>query len=214
MTGKESNIAIIGAGAVGGITAVMLSQAGYRIEVACNSPALADRINSDGLIISGICGNHRIQVPAVAKAIDMSGPKDFIFLATKANDMLNAGKEILPLLSSETITRAIHRFLDNYPYYDSLFSVTRIETRLWDVLGRAINHNPAILLRTQDLPPVYEENSCLYIFSGSTLQKRHNRIGERPLMFEIDAEEAWDIDNETDFRIAEFLYCERMKIKG
>jgi len=119
-----------------------------------------------------------------------------------------------PLLSTETITRAIHLFLDKYPSYDSLFSVTRIETRLWDGLGRAINHNPAILLRTQDLPPVYEENSCLYIFSGSTLEKRHNRIGERPLMFEINAEEAWDIDNETDFRIAEFLYCERIKVKG
>jgi len=119
-----------------------------------------------------------------------------------------------PLLSTEAITRAINQFLDNYPSYDSLFSVTRIQTRLWDIQARAINHNPAILLRTQDLPPVYEENSCLYIFSRSILEKRHNRIGERPLMFEIDAEEAWDIDNETDFRIAEFLYCERMKVKG
>lgn len=119
-----------------------------------------------------------------------------------------------PLLSTETITRAIHLFLNNYSSYDSLFSVTRIETRLWDGMGRAINHNPAILLRTQDLPPVYEENSCLYIFSRSILEKRHNRIGERPLMFEINAEEAWDIDNETDFRIAEFLYRERIKVKG
>ena len=119
-----------------------------------------------------------------------------------------------PLLSTETVTRAISLFLENYPSYDSLFSVTRIETRLWDDLGRAINHNPAILLRTQDLPPVYEENSCLYIFNRSTLEKRRNRVGERPLMFEIDAVEAWDIDNETDFRIAEFLYCERMKVKG
>jgi CMP-N-acetylneuraminic acid synthetase len=119
-----------------------------------------------------------------------------------------------PLLCTETITRAIDLFLDNYTSYDSLFSVTRIQTRLWDSLARAINHNPAILLRTQDLPPVYQENSCLYIFSRSTLEKRHNRIGERPLMFEIDAEEAWDIDNETDLRIAEYLYCERMKVKG
>ena len=119
-----------------------------------------------------------------------------------------------PLLSTETIARAINQFLENYSSYDSLFSVTRIKTRLWDALGRAINHNPAILLRTQDLPPVYEENSCLYMFSRNTLEKQHNRIGVRPLMFEIDAAEAWDIDNETDFRIAEFLYCERMKVKG
>ncbi|MHC4204195.1 MAG: acylneuraminate cytidylyltransferase family protein [Planctomycetota bacterium] len=119
-----------------------------------------------------------------------------------------------PLLSIETITHAIGLFLDNCPSYDSLFSVTRIQTRLWDEQTRAINHNPAILLRTQDLPPVYEENSCLYIFSRSTLEKRHNRIGERPLMFEINAEQAWDIDNESDFRIAEFLYCQRLKVKG
>ena len=40
-----------------------------------------------------------------------------------------------------------------YPMYDSLFSVTAVRTRYWDALGRPINHNPAILLRTQDLPP-------------------------------------------------------------
>lgn len=119
-----------------------------------------------------------------------------------------------PLLGTETITRAINLFLDNCHSYDSLFSVTRIQTRLWDEKARAINHNPAILLRTQDLPPIYEENSCLYIFCRNVLEKRHNRIGERPLMFEINAEQAWDIDNETDFCIAEFLYCERMKVKG
>ena len=111
-----------------------------------------------------------------------------------------------PLLRTQTITQAIQQVLDDYPVYDSLFSVTRVQTRLWDSLARAINHNPAILLRTQDLPLVYEENSCLYIFTRSTLETRHNRIGERPLMFEIDRLEAWDIDEELDFRIAEFLY--------
>lgn len=111
-----------------------------------------------------------------------------------------------PLLQTETITRAIQLFLDNYPMYDSLFSVTRVQTRLWDGLARAINHNPATLLRTQDLPPVYEENSCLYIFTRSSLEARHNRIGERPLMFEIDRVEALDIDEELDFEFAEFLY--------
>ena len=114
-----------------------------------------------------------------------------------------------PLLRAETITAAIQSFLDSIAEYDSLFSVTRVQTRLWDSQGRAVNHNPAILLRTQDLPPVYEENSCLYIFTRSTLETRHNRLGERPLMFEMDRMEAWDIDEELDFRIAEFLYQQR-----
>ena len=118
-----------------------------------------------------------------------------------------------PLLRSETITRAIQQFLDDNPMHDSLFSVTRVHTRLWDGLVRAINHNPAILLRTQDLPPIYKENSCLYIFSRKTMETRHNRIGERPLLFEIERIEAWDIDEELDFQIAEYLYLKHRKKK-
>ncbi len=110
-----------------------------------------------------------------------------------------------PLLRPETISRAIQTFLSSYPAYDSLFSVTRWQTRLWDQLGRAINHNPAILLQTQDLPPVYEENSCIYIFTRQNLVARRNRLGERPLLFEIGASEAWDIDEELDFAIVDFL---------
>ena len=117
-----------------------------------------------------------------------------------------------PLLKAETITKALEEFLNSYPIYDSLFSVTRLQTRLWDSLTRAVNHNPAILLRTQDLPPVYEENSCLYIFTRQILESKHNRIGDRPIMFEIDRLEATDIDEELDFRIAEFLYKEREKV--
>lgn len=114
-----------------------------------------------------------------------------------------------PLLQTETITQAIDNFLNNYPIYDSLFSVTRLHTRLWNQLGQPINHNPVILERTQDLPPIYEENSNIYIFGRATLENRRNRLGERPLMFEIDALEAYDIDEELDFQIAEFLYTKR-----
>jgi CMP-N-acetylneuraminic acid synthetase len=110
-----------------------------------------------------------------------------------------------PLLRPQTISQAVRTFLDNYPAYDSLFSVTRLQTRLWDQMGRAINHNPAILLQTQDLPPVFEENSCIYIFTRQTLLARRNRLGERPYMFPIDASEAWDIDEELDFTIVNFL---------
>ena len=110
-----------------------------------------------------------------------------------------------PLLQASSISGAIRKFLENYPACDSLFSVTRLQTRLWDQLGRAINHNPSILLQTQDLPPVFEENSCLYIFTRQTLVARRNRQGERPLMFEISAAEAWDIDDEIDFAVVDTL---------
>ena len=110
-----------------------------------------------------------------------------------------------PLLKPETVSHAIQSLMTNYPTHDSLFSVTRLQTRLYDQHGRAINHDPSVLIQTQELPPVYEENSCLYIFTRENLLKRRHRIGEKPMMFEIDAEDAWDIDEELDFEICKFL---------
>ena len=111
-----------------------------------------------------------------------------------------------PLLSTASISNAIKMLINGRGMYDSLFAVSRLQQRLWDALTRPVNHNAAILLRTQDLPPIYAENSCMYLFSENTLRTCHNRVGARPLMFELDRVEAWDIDEELDFTIAEMLY--------
>jgi len=110
-----------------------------------------------------------------------------------------------PLLGLVTITKAVNTFLENYPKYDSLFSVTKLQKRLWSKDGDPVNHDPAVLLCTQDLPPLYEENSCIYMFTGNNLKERKNRIGAKPLMFEMDVEEAFDIDTMSDFTVAEIL---------
>jgi len=110
-----------------------------------------------------------------------------------------------PLLKAATISRGIQALFTSYPQHDSLFSVTRLQTRLYDREGRAINHDPLELIQTQDLPPVYEENSCMYLFTRENLVRKHHRIGDKPLMFEMPAEEAWDIDEELDFTICDLL---------
>ncbi len=110
-----------------------------------------------------------------------------------------------PLLQASTISKGIQTLLGLYPAYDSLFSVTRLQTRIWDELGRAVNHNPNILLQTQDLPPMYLENSCMYLFTREMLERKRNRLGDRPYLFEISADEAWDIDEEIDFKLVELL---------
>jgi CMP-N-acetylneuraminic acid synthetase len=114
-----------------------------------------------------------------------------------------------PLLKAATISSAVQTLVSRMPEFDSLFSATPLKTRLWDQLGRAINHNPNILLQTQDLPPVYEENSCIYIFSREILQQRRNRLGYRPYLFAMDAAESWDIDEELDFLVADVLLSHR-----
>jgi len=114
-----------------------------------------------------------------------------------------------PLLRPETIGRAIAELEHRLNEHDSLFSVTRLQTRLYDAKCNAVNHDPKVLLRTQDLPPIYEENSNLYIFTAEQIAQGR-RMGETPIMFEIDPLEAVDIDEEHDFVIAELLH-QRMR---
>ncbi len=114
-----------------------------------------------------------------------------------------------PLLLPRTIARAIRSFLAEFPERDSLFSVSRVQKRMWDADVRPVNHDPGDLLRTQDLTPMFEENSCLYVFSREGLLARANRIGATPQMFEMDRLEAWDIDEEVDFQVAETLFLQR-----
>ncbi len=116
-----------------------------------------------------------------------------------------------PLLKAETISRAIHSLLDNYPKRTSLFSVTRWQTRFYDKDGTAVNHNPRELIQTQDLPPMYEENSCIYIFTRENLIAKRHRISDQPLMFEIPRLEAVDIDTEADFQLADILMRQQLE---
>ena len=62
------------------------------------------------------------------------------------------------------------------------------------------------LIRTQDLDPIYEENSNFYIFSReSFIKSNQNRIGLKPYLFPTDKIESIDIDDLNDFKIAESL---------
>jgi CMP-N-acetylneuraminic acid synthetase len=114
-----------------------------------------------------------------------------------------------PLLKTSSIDAAISKMIEfkESGLYDSVFSVTKIQTRLYKNDGAPFNHNPDELLRTQDLEPLYEENSNFYIFSKPSFEKANGkRIGLNPYMFEIDKIEAVDIDEPQDFVIAEAIY--------
>jgi CMP-N-acetylneuraminic acid synthetase len=122
-----------------------------------------------------------------------------------AGDIFLQTHSTSPLLTVPTIERALGAFEAGRSTHDTLMSVTAWQKRLWTTDGEPLNHDPGLLLRTQDLPPVYEENSAFYIFSRETLMVARNRIGARPAFFEVDQLEAWDIDDEADFLVAEVL---------
>ena len=127
------------------------------------------------------------------------------------NDIKNSNGDIYlqthstnPLLKSETITKAIQEFKNSDN--DSLFSVTKLQTRLYWKDGKPVNHNPEELIRTQDLSPLFEENSNIFIFTKESFAKAGNkRIGLNPLLFEMEKLEAIDIDEPQDFIMAEAI---------
>ena len=119
-----------------------------------------------------------------------------------------------PLLKSDTVDRAVESYFENLDKYDSLFSVTPLQKRFFWENGQAINHDPQNMIKTQELPFVYEENSCIYIFSRQVFEEVGNRIGRRPMMFSMDPYESVDIDEPFDFSIAEALMTERLKSEG
>ena len=112
-----------------------------------------------------------------------------------------------PLLGAATIRRAIEAcaVARAEGRADSLFTVNRVQTRLYDAAGRAINHDAANLVRTQDLEPWFEENSNLYIFTRDSFAATRARIGARPMMFETPRAESVDIDDLHGWHMAEAL---------
>ena len=115
-----------------------------------------------------------------------------------------------PIIKTETIDKSIETFFSQTKH-DALFSVTEIKQRFYWPDGKGVNHDPMKLARTQDLLPVYHENSCFYIFSRETNLKTKSRLGTNPLMYAIDRLEAADIDDMEDFYWAEFLLERKLK---
>lgn len=118
-----------------------------------------------------------------------------------------------PLLTTETVDRSVAAFVASGDH-DSLFTVTPVQSRFYWADGRPVNHDPANLVRTQDLPPIYEENSCLYVFTRTSFLLHQHRIGRRPIMFPMPAEEAVDIDEPGDFTVADALMSARLARKS
>ena len=110
-----------------------------------------------------------------------------------------------PLLTNQTLGKAIARYFKYCKKFDSMFGVTRVQKRFWNSDGSPINHDLSDEPTTQNLEAIFEENSCLYIFSRDSFNKNKNRIGATPSIFEISKLEAWDIDDEQDLKIVHRL---------
>ena len=88
--------------------------------------------------------------------------------------------------------------------YDSSFCASKLQDYLWSD-GEPINFNPSNLPRTQDLKPIYQETSGIYVFTKEVFLRYRRRIGIKPFIKEVSFKEAVDIDELNDFKLAEIL---------
>lgn len=101
--GENEKIAMIGAGAIGGITAAYMAEAGLDVEIACKHRETAEAANGEGLRIRGVRGERRMRVKAVKEIEDLSGKKDIVMIAVKAYDLPDAARRALPFCKPDTL---------------------------------------------------------------------------------------------------------------
>ena len=126
------------------------------------------------------------------------------FLGTHDDSHLVQTHATNPLLRSRTIDAAVDAYFAD-PSITSLFAVTRYQARFYNSRLQAVNHDPTELIPTQELDPLFMENSNLYVFSKEGFLEQNQRITGATRMFEVDPFEAVDIDEEADFSLASAL---------
>lgn len=95
-------VTVVGAGAIGGVTAGFLARAGYNVEIVCKYNDLVEKIREKGIHVFGVKGDFSVTMPAYAKISQLSGTRDVVLLATKATDMIDAATELLPFMKDTT----------------------------------------------------------------------------------------------------------------
>jgi|TARA_R110000796_G_scaffold124162_2_gene238601 CMP-N-acetylneuraminic acid synthetase len=113
-----------------------------------------------------------------------------------------------PFIKKETVSDMIDKVLSGE--YDSSFPVKEVKNFCW-YDNKPLNYNPHKVPLTQNLQPVLQETSGLYIFKKNLYKKYKRRIGYKPYLKVVSEIEGHDIDYPIDFTLAEY-YLEKKLI--
>ncbi len=94
---------MIGAGAIGGVTAAYMARSGLDVTLVTKHPEVAEMANGAGLQLRGVRGEAKIPVPAVTGIEELTGRYQLCLIATKAYDMPDAARRMLPYLTDDAL---------------------------------------------------------------------------------------------------------------
>lgn len=124
------------------------------------------------------------------------------FMAEHDADIYVYAHATAPFISVKTMKQCINAVISGN--YDSAFCAVKLQDYLWQD-GKPLNFEATNLPRTQDLKPIYQETSGVYVFTKEVFTKYKRRIGVNPFINEVNYKEAVDIDNPEDFDIAKLM---------
>ncbi len=184
-----------------------------------NKPLLQYELNS--LKLTGLCDSINVYcsdekvIPFLPLDVNFIKRPDYLdlptsnftqifdcFIETIDADIYVYAHATAPFITVETMRQCIEAVKSGA--YDSAFCALKLQDYLWQD-GEPLNFDASNLPRTQDLKPIYQETSGIYVFTKAVYQKYRRRIGKNPFIKEVSFKEAVDIDNPEDFELAEAI---------
>lgn len=164
--------------------------------------------------INVYCSNEEV-IPFIPEGVNFIKRPEFLdlptsnftqifsnFMSTIDSDVYVYAHATAPFITVQTMKQCIQAVLSKE--YDSAFCAIKLQDYLWKN-GEPLNFDATDVPRTQDLEPIYQETSGIYVFTKEVFEKYKRRIGKRPFIKEVSFKEAVDIDNPEDFDLAEVL---------
>lgn len=113
-----------------------------------------------------------------------------------------------PFIHAEICQTAIDLYFNNLPAdKDSLISVTKIQSHMWNEFFYPSNYNPEAPTHTltKDLAPVYFQDGGFFIQPYRQALANSYFFGRRPFLFEVDPIIGFDINKLSDLDMARVL---------
>ena len=112
-----------------------------------------------------------------------------------------------PFVDKHIYEDTIDSYLKQIEEFDSLMTVTKLRKFIWnDTEPINYDRNKEKWPQTQTIKPLYEINSGVFILDIETYSKYRDRVGKKPFLYELKEVQAFDVDWEEDFEMAEVLW--------
>jgi 2-dehydropantoate 2-reductase len=149
----EASVLVVGAGAIGGVTAAKMTGEVRRVTVLDANEEHVERMRGDGLLIDDLGEERRVPLDAYAAAAELDGPFDFALITLKAPHLESALGPLLDRGLAETFVS-----LGNGLVQERIAGIVGEENLIWGTVEwGSTNLGPGRLARTTRGPFIIGE---------------------------------------------------------